>query len=82
MTPLYEELDELEEGPSDRCDIDPIAALREQDDYDREFAREALFGKVKHRRLKIHQANYSTVWSKKPDWMKDPSKLPKKPPTK
>ena len=82
MTPLYEDLDELEGGPSDRCDIDPIAALREQDDYDREFAREALFGKTRYRRLKIHQATYSTASAKKPDWMKDPSKLPKKPPTK
>jgi len=82
MSPLYEDLDEIDEGPSDRCDIDPIAALREQDDYDREFARAALLGRLRRRKLKIHPATYSSAPAKKPDWMKDPSKLPKRPPTK
>ena len=70
---------EEDEGPDGRCEIDPIAALREDDSHDRSLAAEAM-GMVRGSRRNMWPRRYSAKKSVEPDWQKDPSKLPKKPP--
>lgn len=74
--------EERDEGPSDRCDIDPIAALREDDSMDDLFndAADMAKGKKRERRRGRKGIDYSAAAGELPAWMMSARELPKKPP--
>lgn len=88
MNDWLDELIELEDANredqrvSDRCDIDPIAALREDDKLDCLFSDtvEAVKGSSRRRGRARKGMTYSAAKGAEPEWVRDRSKLPKKPP--
>lgn len=62
-------------------ELSPIQALHDNAECDRRFA-DSYDALTEHRikRFKMAKSHYSIAKAPQPDWMKDPSLLPKKPP--
>lgn len=81
-----EELAEETEQIAGELDIDPIQALRTRDDFDGEYRDTVDFINEKARPKRVRERRNVRYTARKgkelPDWLRDPSKLPKKPPKK
>lgn len=62
-------------------ELTPIQALHDSVEADRRFADsyDAVLER-RTKRFKLAKSHYSIAKAPQPDWMKDPSLLPKKPP--